>query len=522
MDLSRSPAHFFFDQAPASKAGRQVIDTHISRIFITEEHAYKLKKPVNFGFLDYSTVEKRHHYCQEELRLNGRFSEGLYLDVVPLYEVNGCYYEESSLPNDIHNASKSAVDYVVKMRLFDQQNLLKNRLETEPLSVNQFQNLGYYVASVHEPLARSDEDSAFGSEAILLEPMLENFEHIRTVLHDNHVDLDLNHLELYTQNTFKDLQSVFYERKTKGFIRECHGDLHLNNIIFQDDHFTLFDGIEFNDKLRWIDTISEMAFLLMDLEYNDDFTGASVVLNAYLEYSGDYEGLAVLNFYKVYRAMVRAKVAALRYQQENEDALLEECFNYLRLATQYTHEPSKCLAITFGISGSGKTYLSRRLAPSLRAVHLRSDVERKRLFNLKPLDSSQGHPEMYTVDTTQQVFKKLKSLAEYALKYGFSVIVDATFLKQEQRTAFEELASWLDIPFTIIHCQAPETELEKRLDSRNRTGNDASEADQKIMKMQLEFCEALTEAETKHRITVLTQDEINFSGLTDFCLKNSG
>lgn len=521
MDLSLSNEHFIFDQAPASKIGRQVIDTHISRIFITEEHAYKLKKPVNFGFLDYSTPEKRYHYCQEELRLNGRFSESLYLDVVPMYEVDGCYYETNSLPDNIDNANLQPVDYVVKMSLFNQDRLLKNLMDQQPLSFNQYQKLGYYIASVHEQLQKADVNSSFGSEAILFEPMLENFEHIRAVLGDEHIDLDLDHLEQYTQNTFKSLQNNFYDRKAKGYIRECHGDLHLNNIIYQDSEFTLFDGIEFNDHLRWIDTMSELAFLLMDLEYNNEFTGSSLVLNAYLEYSGDFDGLAVLNFYKVYRAMVRAKVAALRYQQEKNDTVLEECFNYIRLATQYTHQSPKCLAITFGVSGSGKTYVAKHVAPKLQAIQLRSDVERKRLFNLKPLENSEGHSDMYSSTTTEQVFDRLKAIAETCLQSGYATIVDATFLKQEQRSVFEELATWLDIPFSILHCKAPESEMIHRLENRNQTGHDASEADQQIMRQQQDIKEELSEAERRHCFVVDTQKVLDLNGIAQFCLQKT-
>jgi predicted kinase len=298
-------------------------------------------------------------------------------------------------------------------------------------------------------------------------------------------------------------------RKREGFIRECHGDLHLGNMAWVGDEPVIFDCIEFNDDLRWIDVMSEFAFLVMDLNHRGSVVLARRALNAYLEAAGDYAGLRVLPYYHAYRALVRAKVACLRLSQggldaSDEAATRRQVRDYLDLAAQPPTAEQPVLIMTHGVSGSGKTHAAQCVVEALGAVRIRSDVERKRLAGLSSQSRAAAEPGggIYSPDLTERTYARLGELAAVSLDAGFPVVADATFLKRAQRDQLRAVARSRSVPCVILAVQAPESVLRERIVKRARAGSDASDADLAVLDQQLRGIEALTEEERPAIVTV--------------------
>lgn len=467
------------------------IETHISHILLAGEYAYKLKKPLNLGFLDFSTLERRRFCCEEELRLNRRLAPRVYLEVVSI----------TGTPEQPLIASEpkgEVLEYAVKMRRFHQSALL-TRL---PVSRSIADRIAERVAGFHAAIPEADETSEYGTPDAVLRPMLENFAQIRANLKDPGALARLEPLERWTRSRRDALRSVLNRRKRAGRIKECHGDMHRGNIALLDGELVIFDGIEFNPALRWIDTMSELAFLVMDLEDVGQGDRAGRLLNRYLEISGDYEGLLVLDFYKVYRAMVRAKVTSIRLGQadlEREERIRDKGVfeGYLALAERYTRENTKRLFITRGVSGTGKSRLGVLLRERLALIHIRSDLERKRVFGLPALartDSGQDGG-IYTREAGDRTYKRLHALAGLILDAGYSPLVDATFLEASRRASFLDLAAKKGCPCTILDLTAPEDVLRQRVRIREAEGLDPSEAGTEVLEAQLASREPLTPAE---------------------------
>ena len=331
---------------------------------------------------------------------------------------------------------------------------------------------------------------------------MENFEQIRPHLTTATDIAQLEQLRTWSDAEFHRNEETFQYRKNNHFIRECHGDLHLGNIVLLKGNITLFDCLEFNENLRWIDVISEIAFLIMDLDSRTHSTLAWRFLNAYLQATGDYAGLRVLRYYLVYRALVRAKVACIRLTQSHADpaqqhAAHQQYKNYANLAECYTQHDNARLIITHGLSGSGKTTYTQSLLESLGGIRLRSDVERKRLAHLPPhtRPSAGVDTGLYTSAARQHTYDYLADLAYAIIQSGYPVIVDATFLKHEQRALFHRLADNLRVPFVILDFTAPEAVLRTRITQRMHEGHDASEADLAVLQHQLANHEPLTAEE---------------------------
>lgn len=450
-----------------------LIETHISRVLLCGADAYKFKRPVDLGFLDYSTLERRAHFCREEVRLNRRTAPDLYIEASAVSEGG----------DGIRFGGEPAVEYAVKMRRFDERDLMSRMLAEGRLAPSHIDRLARMVAAFHAGLEGTLE---YGTPEAVYAPMAQNFAQIRQFSEVPPPALEA--LTHWTESRYRKLHRLLERRHRKGFIRECHGDLHLNNVVFHAGRPQAFDGIEFNPELRFIDTVSEIAFLTMDLTERGHAPLAWRFLNAYLEGSGDYAGLALLRFYQTYRAVVRAKVAAIRlHQLGNDDALRAERDGYLALAQQFTRPPVPFLLLTCGVSGSGKTRLSQMLLEALGLIRIRSDVERKRLYGL-PADAnsasalSQG---IYTAQATDRTYERLETVADGLLADGLPVIVDATFPERERRDRFAALARRHGIPFAILYARAPETVLRERVARRRAAGGDASEADLAVLERQL-------------------------------------
>lgn len=467
-----------------------ILQTHISWVVLTGPYTYKIKKPVNLGFVDFSTLARRLFFCQEELRLNRRLAPQLYLEVIAI----------SGTPDhpQLHGAG-APLEYAVKMRQFAQDQLLSHQLEAGVVQPAHMDALAYTVGAFHARIPTAEPASRFGTPEAVYQPVQENFRHLFDTVHDPLRQAHTRELQHWCQRTFAARQSAIAARKRDGFVRECHGDLHLGNMILQDNEVVIFDCIEFNDALRWIDVASDVAFCVMDLEDRGRPDLAHRFLSAYLEVTGDYSLLTLLPFYSTYRATVRAKVAGIRLGQgdlpaEEAARVRQEFGSYLDLATRYTRPSRPQLWITHGVSGSGKTYYTQRLLEATGAIRLRSDVERKRLYGLAPLDRSTDHGDLdlYATDVTQRTYAQLAQQARRVVQAGYAVIVDATFLQHAQRDAFHHLATQLGVPFSILHFQAPLATLRHRVAQRSAHADDASEADLAVLQKQLATQEPLT------------------------------
>jgi len=439
----------------------ELVETHISWVLLAGDYAYKIKKPVVLPFLDYGTVDKRRACCEAELRINRRYAPDTYLGVV---EFDG--------------------EPAVRMRRFAEADRLDHVCARGELTPNHLSDLARHLADFHAAAAVADPGERFGEPARVLAPALENFEELQRLLPTEAARLA--RLKAWTHVEHAARRDAFARRKATGRIRECHGDLHLGNLVLLNGRPTPFDAIEFNEDLRWIDVAAEIAFTYLDLLDHGQPGLAAWFLNEWLQWSGDYDTLVVLRFYAVYRAMVRAKVAAIQGKEP-------EAAEYLAMAEALTVPAPTTLTVTFGLSGSGKTTAAKAvLLADARAatIRLRSDVERKRLFGLAPDATSGGN--IYGADATARTYDHLRSLAAKIVADGWPILIDAAFLKRAERDNFRAFAAQRHIPFAIIACEAPIDELRRRLTAR--TG-DASEAPVGVLEQQLQWMQPLDEDE---------------------------
>lgn len=485
-----------------------LIETHISWVILAGSYAYKIKKALDLGFLDFSTLEKRRFFCEEELRLNKRLAPDIYLSVVPI---------TGSVEQAQWGGEGKVIEYAVKMRAFPQEAQLDRTLALEGLQPVQVDILARWIGDFHALAEVAKEKSNFGDPDIIFQPIEENFRQLREHITDVKILHTLAELEQWSEATFKILHPVFCQRKIDGFVRECHGDMHLQNIAWQDDTPIVFDCIEFSPSLRWIDVISDVAFLLMDLQDRQEPQLAQRFLNNYLEYTGDYGGVSVLRFYQVYRALVRAKIDAIRADQPGissaEQAKAKEDFtDYLQLACGYIQPIRPQLIITRGVSASGKSTVSKTLLEHLGALRIRSDVERKRLFGIGADDAGKAAvgEGMYTTEATEKTYRTLEELAGQVLDADYSVIVDAVFLHHHERRRFKKLAESREVPFVIVECTAGAETLRARIVQRK---NDVSDADLKVLEMQLSKWQPLDNKESSYAITVDTTNQVDTRSL---------
>jgi len=479
----------------------RLVETHISWILLTGDYAYKIKKPVDFGFLDFSTLDKRRHYCEEELRLNRRFAPQIYLGLV---EIRG----NETRPRI--GGDGEIIEYAVKMREFSQQALLSDHASRHHLTPQIVDAIAAAVSDMHARSARSADNYEYGNAAQAAHWSEENLTHIASAIQAQYLPNSYFRLKRWYRENAHLLEAID-SRKRDGFVRECHGDLHLGNMAMIDDEVTFFDCIEFNPELRWIDTISEAAFIAMDLHARGYPGYCWRFLNRYFERSGDYEAVALLRYYFVYRALVRAKVEALRVEQENlgDNGYLEQiapAIDYIELASQWADSHRAGLVIMHGFSGSGKSTIAAQLVEALGAIQIRSDVERKRLFNLDASDDSRSATDqgIYTRQATDTTYRRLAELAAAVIDADFTVIVDATLLEESRRLALLELSPMQPCRRIIVDCQAPVEELRRRIVAR---ANDASEATLEVLEQQLKRSQPISQAE-RDIATVVTVDAV--------------
>lgn len=474
-----------------------VIETHISWLLLTGDIAYKIKKPVDFGFLNFTTLKQRQYFCEEELRLNQRLAPDIY---DALIAITGTPDAPTLIPVSDLKDTDEPFEFAIRMHQFDPELRLDLILERQRFEAIWIDMLAEQIAHFHTRVPRVAQDSPWGEPDTLWEVVADNYRHVNQQALEPADWQLLQFLSQRTAQQFRKLTPLINRRKQEGQVRECHGDLHLGNITLYHGQLRLFDCIEFNLQFRWIDTLSDLAFLLMDLEVRGQYRWANRCLNRYLELTGDYQGLTLLNFYKAYRSMVRAKVAMLG---EHPDIVTFR--RYLQLTQQYAQQKKPVLYLMHGVSGSGKSHISSQMVERIDCIRLRSDVERKRLY--RDLSRRGEKLQLYGKEMNARTFQHLLTLTKTLLESGYSVIVDATFIHKRTRHSYLELAEQLGIAVRIISCHCEQKLIEARLKRRKTQGGDASDADIPVMHDQLKVQQPLTEAEEQHAIVLDTDDD---------------
>jgi aminoglycoside phosphotransferase family enzyme/predicted kinase len=499
LTLLRSPACY-----PHPTGEIRFVETHISWVVLTGRIAYKIKKPVRLDFLDFSTLERRRYFCEEELRLNRRFAPQLYLGLSRLTRVG------DHIRIDATDQQELVIEYAVRLQEFPRSSELTRLIARGAIEVERLRAFGTDVAAVHREARPAGDDDAYGTVAS-----------IRRVVADNLGELARLELTASDRRTLatiaRSIRSVagrltglMRDRRRAGKVRECHGDLHAGNVVLLEDRLVAFDCIEFDPALRFIDIASDVAFLYMDLLSRDRPDLAYGFLDGWLERTGDYEGLEVLACYAAYRALVRAKVTILAAKARGKGAIDPGMGArktvYLDLALRLLAPRRPILIVMVGMSGSGKSWLSQRIVSSLPAVRVRSDVERKRLAGFAADAATRSEPGsgIYTPEFNALTYERLIDCARHALRGRQNAILDAAFLKRAERTAALELAARLGVRCLLVACTAPIEVLRQRVAERAARATDASEATLEILERQRGYFESFTSSEEAVLVTVDT------------------
>jgi len=466
----------------------RVIETHVSWVLLAGPLAYKLKKPVRLDFLDFTSLAERRRCCNEELRLNRRFAPDLYLDVVEV---------RRGPHGPCFDGDGEVVDVAVRMRRFADGALWSERVAAGSLQPAQVDAFARRLAAAHSAAPAAPADADFGSPALhagIAEGLVAAIDAWQAACSSAAPEWPA--LRAWLREELARLDRHWRDRRRAGAVRECHGDLHLANVVQQGEEAFAFDALEFAADLRWIDPLDDLAFLIMDFLANGRRDLGFRFLNVYLEESGAYEGIPALRFFLVSRALVRARVAALR--GSGDEVAGEAALRYLRLACALARGDDPRLAITCGLPGSGKTFVTQALAETVGAVRARSDVERKRLFGVAPLESSRDRVPggIYGPAATELTYARLLAIARAVLRAGWPTLVDAAFLRHAERDRFRTLAATCAAPFAILHCRADMALLRERIAARQERGDDASEADLDVLERLGRSAEPLGAAET--------------------------
>lgn len=483
----------------------ELLETHISWVVLTGKFAYKIKKPVNFGFVNYESLAKRKHFCDLEIELNRRFAPDLYLGVVPIFQKED-RLQVGEIAERAGTSAMPVLEYAVKMRQFRQDDILVCHLRHSDLPTEMLDTFAQDIADFHRNAESALPTMACVQPECIAKEAMDNF----VLLEDffaNDIRLEpIKKLKAWTIKQIDSLLPIFDSRLRQAKTKRGHGDLHLKNIIYLPDRLQAFDGIEFNEQLQFVDILSEIAFPVMDLMARGRRDLGWRLLNAYWESCGDYSGAQVMRFYLVYRALVRAKVTTLTPQNSSEHERLKHAKGdpsyhqqsgtwdkYLEIATFSAFGLSPKIVITHGFSGSGKSTVAMQQIEKEGGVRIRSDVERHRLATKFKI------VKQYSPEMTEWVYAYLNEQARQLVLAGFPVYIDATFLKHEQRLPFEKLAQELNVGYEILNCKAEYPELCERIKQRT---NDPSDATLEVLNSQIKSHDPLTSAELRHTQTV--------------------
>jgi aminoglycoside phosphotransferase family enzyme/predicted kinase len=459
----------------------RVLETHMSWVILAGPFAYKIKRPVQFAFADFRDPQHRALLCAEEIRLNRRFAPDLYLDVTPVRLVEGAASFTGEGPQ---------IEAAVRMRQFDRASELDSLVAAAGVTGDEFTTFGETLAVVHETLPSRDAQASWGDAATVAHTLRRNYAECLALAPPAGTSPALRALRAPLGALLARRRPLLAARAADGRVRECHGDLHLSNLVRLEGRITAFDALEFEPAFRWIDVADEVAFLCADLQGYRRPDLAAAFLSGYLDASGDFALLRVIGLYVAHRALVRAKIMAIRAATTADAAQqarwLERFVDYVAVARDSLAPPRPRLLLMHGLSGSGKTWLGRQLARKLPAVHLRSDLERKRLAGLAPLSDAGAAPGagLYATEASERTYARLADGVRDALAGGLTVICDATFLERARRTRFREIADEFGAPTLLLDCVAPEAELRRRLRVRQAGRLDASDADEAVLDWQ--------------------------------------
>ena len=481
----------------------ELIETPISWVLLAGDFAYKIKRPVRLSFIDLTDPLKRKHLCEEEVRLNRRFAPELYLDVCRIVEAGG---------NARMGGEGEPIEYAVRMRRFPREVELDALLASAQVEPYELEAFGRELAITHATLPAALPESPWGRPAAIRSLIVRNLQECAEAAQVFGARETVLALRGPFEQHLERASAVMAERRARGRVRECHGDLHSRNIVRIEGRLIPFDCLEYEPAFRWIDVADEVAFLLSDLSARGRPEHAHAFLTGYLEQSGDFKACRLLRLYEAHRALVRAKVAALSGleagDEPHREALRAEHGRLLNHAGTALVRHTPVLVLMQGLSGSGKTWLARRLAAPLQAVHLRSDLERKRRAGLDALSRSRsGIAEgLYSSAASAAVYEGLARAACDALAGGYAVIVDAAFLLRGERARFASLGVRLGIPVHLVTCTAPDTILRARIAARSKAGHDPSEADEAVLDWQRAHLEPLSPEEPFDVIRLETAD----------------
>ncbi|MBM4073088.1 MAG: hypothetical protein FJ271_29810 [Planctomycetes bacterium] len=442
--------------------------THGAMVFLAGDRAYKLKRAVRYLYMDYSTPERRREMCERELAINRRTAPGLYLSVRAI--VRGSDGRLTFAPED----APGALDWVVVMQRFREDELLEHARRRGGLDLPLMAALADTIAGFHRAAEVHHEHGGSAGIAAVIGEDAELFKAAGAPFKPS----DLDRLARLAWRALDRHGGLLDQRRREGFVRRCHGDLHLNNICLRHGFPTLFDAIEFNDDFSCIDTLYDLAFLLMDLDHHGLRGHASVVLNRYLEVTGDFGGLPALPLFLSCRAAVKSHVTLAGAQARGEAGgqAFDDSIALLDRAIGYLEPPSPRLIAIAGLSGTGKSTLARHLAPSIGvapgAIVLRSDIIRKRLLGVPEMQRLPD--DAYAPDVTDRVFNRMTEVAAQTLASGYSVVVDAVYGQDTQRRQVEDVARCASVPFDGLWLTAPRPVLEQRITDRRRDASDAT------------------------------------------------
>lgn len=482
----------------------ELIQTHISLIFIAGDVVYKVKKAVDFGFLDFTTLEKRKFYCGEELRLNRRLAPDIYLDTVEIVE----------RPDGRLALGKPGrvVDYAVVMKKIPEARMLKKLLARKEIPVSVMERIARKVADFHNRAETGGRIDEIGGLETIRKNIEENFEQTRPFID---VTIPANQYDLIRSRALEFLErrkDLFRRRVENHRIRDCHGDLHLEHICLLDQEIVIFDCIEFNERFRFEDVAAEVAFLAMDLDFNGYPAHGEAFVNAYISYSGDGDIRELLNFYKCYYAYVRGKVVGFKIhdaavsQKEREEAR-ETAGRYFDLACTCAVRLEKpALILMAGLVGTGKSVLARNLASRLGAEILQMDALRKELLNIPATDHHYAEfgQGIYSDEISRRTYAEALDRAEGILKKGKPVIIDASYKRRGERLKAKSTAERLHVDFYVIECLCPEDVLKDRLEKRLSEAGEASDGRWEIYQAQKEDYDAINEFSSGEHLVVNT------------------
>jgi aminoglycoside phosphotransferase family enzyme/predicted kinase len=482
----------------------KLVQTQMSFVFLTDSYVYKVKKPVNLGYLDYTTLEKRKFYCQKEVELNRRLCPDIYLDVVPVTRHQGDFF--------IAGQGK-AIEYAVKMRRLPQELMMDTLLASNQVSSEMITKLAQKLATFHEQAETNKRISIFGSLDTISQNTNENFSQTEKYIGKTTSSKNYRHIKAYTDNFLKENAPLFRKRIKDGRIKDCHGDLHAAHICFTNG-ICIYDCIEFNDRFRYADVASEVAFLAMDLDHYGRADLSRLFVSSYISLSRDRELLEMLTFYKCYRAYVRGKVESFKLDdpyitEEEREETLKKASGYFDLAFSYV-KLAPSLLITAGLVGSGKSALAQALAKRLGLVVISSDVTRKRLASIPETEHrfEEFDVGIYSPEFSRKTYNTMLSEAESILREGGSAIIDASFIKAEERLKAKRLAQELNTNFFVLECTLDEELTRKRLIERLKQGS-VSDGRWEIFSQQRERFEPVVEVPPQNRVIIDSSQPID-------------